>query len=107
MANIMKLMKQAASMQKDLERLQGELAQRTVEFSTGGGMVTATARGDGTLAGIRIDPRIVDPQSVDMLEDSVLTAANGAIGAAKAMAAEEMGKITAGMGLPGMFGPAP
>ncbi len=102
MVNMMKLMKQAASMQKDLERVQGELASKTVEFSAGGGMVTATARGDGTLAGIRIDPKVVDPSDVDMLQDLVLAAVDGALKAAKEMAAQEMGKLTSGLGIPGL-----
>jgi len=89
-------------MQKDLERVQGELASKTVEFSAGGGMVTATARGDGTLAGIRIDPKVVDPSDVDMLQDLVLAAVDGALKAAKEMAAQEMGKLTSGLGIPGL-----
>lgn len=102
MVNMMKLMQQAASMQKNMEKVQAELAARTVEFSSGGGMVTATARGDGTLAGIRIDPKVVDPGDVEMLQDLVLAAADGALKAAKEMAAKEMSKLTAGLGLPGL-----
>lgn len=102
--NMMKLMKQAASMQKNMEKLQGELAERTVDFSSGGGMVTVTARGDGTVSAIKIDPKVVDPSDVDMLQDLVLAAVDGAIKAARDMAAGEMSKLTAGMGLPGMPG---
>ena len=101
MPNIMKLMKQAASMQKDMERVQGELAQKTVEFSAGGGMVTATARGDGTLARLKIDPKVVNPAEVDLLEDLVTAAVDGALTAAKDMAAKELGKVTAGLNIPG------
>ena len=99
MVNVMKMMKQAASMQKSLEALQAELADRTVEFSSGGGMVTAVARGDGTLAGLRINPQVVDPADVEMLQDLVLAAVDGALKAACEMAAAEMSKLTAGMGL--------
>jgi len=102
MANFMKLMKQAASMQKDMERVQAELAGKTVEFSAGGGIVRATARGDGSLAGIKIDPKVVNPSEVDMLEDLVTAAVDGALKAAKDMAAKELGKITAGLGIPGL-----
>lgn len=102
MVNMMKLMKQAASMQKDMERVQAELAAKTVEFSSGGGMVTAVARGDASLASLRIDPRVVDPQDVEMLQDLVLAAVDGAMKAAKEMAAKEMGKLTAGLGIPGL-----
>ncbi|HBA86293.1 MAG TPA: nucleoid-associated protein [Verrucomicrobia bacterium] len=102
MPNMMKLMKQAASMQKNIEKLQGELAERTVEFSSGGGMVKAVAKGDGALASIKIDPKVIDPSDSEMLEDLVFTAVDGAIRAAKDMAAQEMSKITAGFNLPGM-----
>lgn len=102
MVNVMKLMKQAASMQKNIEKLQSELAERTVEFSSGGGMVTAVARGDGSLAGIRIDPKVVDPQDVEMLQDLVLAAVDGALKAARELQQQEMAKLTAGMGLPGL-----
>jgi DNA-binding YbaB/EbfC family protein len=102
MANIAKLMKQAMSMQKDLERVQTELVNRTIDFTSGGGMVVATARADGTLAKIKIDPKVVNPSDVDLLEDLILAAVDGALKAAKEVANQEMGKVTAGMRLPGM-----
>lgn len=104
MANLMKLMKQAATVQKDMQRLQGELAGRTVEFASGGGMVRVTARGDGTVAAIKIDPKVVSASDVELLEDMILAAANGALQAARDMAAAEMAKVTAGLGLPGLPG---
>jgi nucleoid-associated protein EbfC len=104
MPNLAKLMKQAASVQRDMHRLQDELAQKTIEFACGGGAVKATARGDGSIASIKIEPGAIDPADPEMLEDLVLTAVNGALGAAKKMAADEMGKLTAGLGLPGVFG---
>jgi DNA-binding YbaB/EbfC family protein len=104
MANIMKLMKQAASMQKDIERIQKEMGEKVVEFSVGGGMVTAKAKGDGTLVSIKIDPRIIDPQDPEMLEDSVTAAVDGALTAAREMMAKEMGKVTAGFNMPGLGG---
>lgn len=102
MPNMLKLMKQAAAMQENLQKAQAELAARTVEFSSGGGMVTAAARGDGTLADLRIDPKVVDPNDVEMLQDLVLAAVDGALKAAKDMAAAEMSKLTAGLGIPGL-----
>lgn len=102
MVNMMKLMKQAASMQQNMAKAQEELAGRTVEFTSGGGMVTATARGDVTLAAIRIDPKVVDPQDVEMLQDLVLAAVEGALKAAREMQAQEMSKFTAGLGIPGL-----
>lgn len=102
MANMMKLMKQAQAMQKNMEKAQAELATREVEFTAGGGMVSATASGDGNLKKLSIDPKVVDPDDVEMLEDLVFAAVDGAIKAAKAMSEEEMGKLTKGMNLPGM-----
>ncbi len=101
MVNMSKLMKQAASMQKNMEKMQAEMAEKTVDFSSGGGMVTATVRGDMTLEKIKIDPKVVDPEDVDMLEDLVVAAVDGAMKQAREMASEEMSKITGGMGLPG------
>ncbi len=102
MANMLKLMKQAAAMQKNMQKVQEDLAQRTVEFASGGGMVVATARGDGSLAGIRIDPKVVDPADVEMLEDLVTAAVEGALKAARELGAAEMAKLTAGLGIPGL-----
>ena len=104
MPNVMKLMKQAATMQKDMARVQEELARKTVVFSSGGGMVTATATGDGSIAQIKIDPRCVNPPETDLLADMVLSAIDGAIKQSRAMASAEMGKITAGLGLAGLPG---
>lgn len=102
MVNMMKLMKQAASMQQNMAKAQAELATKTVDFTSGGGMVTATARGDGTIAAIRIDPKVVDPQDVEMLQDLVLAAVDGALTAAREMQAAEMSKFTSGLGIPGL-----
>jgi DNA-binding YbaB/EbfC family protein len=100
MVNMMKLMKQAASMQKNMEKMKEELADKTVEFSSGGGMVTVVACGDMSVKKIAIDPKVVDPDDVEMLEDLVLAGVDGALKAARDMAAEEMSKLTSGMGLP-------
>ncbi len=102
MVNMMKLMKQAASMQQNMQRLQDELAQREYEFSAGGGVVKAVARGDMTITRLVIDPKAVDPSDVDMLQDLVQSAVNGALQAARDSAQAEMGKITGGMNIPGL-----
>lgn len=102
MVNMAKLMKQAASIQKNMAKLQEELAARQYEFSSGGGMVTAVSRGDTTIERITIDPKVVDPQDVEMLQDLVTAAVNGALQTARETAAEEMNKLTGGLGLPGM-----
>lgn len=101
MVNMMKLMKQASEMQKNMEKMQAELAEKAVEFSSGGGMVTVVARGDMSIESITIDPKVVDPDDVEMLQDLILSAVDGATKAAKEMASEEMSKLTGGMGMPG------
>jgi nucleoid-associated protein EbfC len=102
--NMMKLMKQAQSMQKNMEKLQAELAAKTFEFSAGGGVVKAVAQGDNTIVSVTIDPKAADPGDVEMLQDMVLTAVNGALKLARDAASDEMAKITGGMGLGGMPG---
>lgn len=102
MANMMKLMQKAASLQKDLEKTQAELANKTVEFSSGGGAVKVVASGDGAVKSIKIEPGVINPADAGLLEDMVLASVNGALKAAKDMASKEMSKIAAEMGLPGM-----
>ena len=102
MANMMKLMKQAAAMQKDMERIQGELATRKVEFSSGGGMVTVTATADGNVVAVKIDPKVINPAEADLLEDMVLAAVEGALKKGRELAAAEMEKVTAGLGALGL-----
>ena len=102
MANMMKMMKQAQAMQAKMTQMQDELSQREVEFTSGGGMVTARATCDGTLKAIQIDPKVVDPDDVDMLQDLVFTAVSGALNLGRETMSEEMGKITKGLNIPGM-----
>ena len=102
MANMMKMMKQAATMQKNMEKLQCELAERTVEFSAGGGMVNVVAKGDISVQSIKIDPKAVDPEDVEMLEDLILAGVDGALKQAQEMVSAEMAKLTQGLNIPGM-----
>jgi len=95
-------MKQAARMQQQMEKIQSDLASRTVEASSGGGAVKVTARCDGTIAAIKIDPQAVNQADAQLLEDMILTAANQALGQAKEISNSEMGKVTAGFNLPGL-----
>jgi hypothetical protein len=101
MSSIGKLMKQAARMQQQMETVQAQLAARTVE-ATSGGAVKVTAKCDGSIASIKIDPQALNPSDAQILEDMILTAANQALAQAKEISNSEMGKITAGMSLPGM-----
>ncbi|WP_305042332.1 YbaB/EbfC family nucleoid-associated protein [Geoalkalibacter sp.] len=97
------IMKQAQLMQQKMARMQEELAQRTVEASAGGGMVTAVANGKQQLVSLKIEKDVVDPDDIDMLQDLVLAAVNEAIKKSQDMVQEEMGKITGGLNIPGMF----
>ena len=103
MAGLGKFLKQAQKMQAEMTRVQEELAQREVEASAGGGAVKATAHCDGTIVSIKIDPKVVDPKDVEMLEALILGAVTNALASAKKMQDEELGKVTAGMNLPGMM----
>lgn len=95
-------MKQAARMQQQMEKVQAELAQRKVEATSGGGAVKAVAKCDGSLDSIKIDPQAMNPDDAQLLEDMILSAANQALAEAKDISNTEMGKVTAGMSLPGM-----
>lgn len=97
-------MKQAARMQQQMEQVQAELAAKTVEATSGGGAVKATAKCDGTLAGISIKPEAISPDDPQLLEDMILTAVNQALNEAKEISSAEMGKVTGGMNLPGLMG---
>lgn len=101
--NMNNLLKQAQGFQKKLEEKQQELETRTVEASAGGGAVTAIANGKKQIVDIKIKPEVVDPDDVEMLEDLVLAAANEALKRAEEMIANEMGKLTQGVNIPGLF----
>ena len=94
-------MKQAARMQQQMEQVQSQLAQRTVEATSGGGAVKAVAKCDGTLASIKIDPQAINPADAQLLEDMIVSAANQALSQARDISNAEMGKVTAGLNLPG------
>ena len=94
-------MKQAARMQRDMEQVQNDLANRTVEATSGGGAVKVVAKCDGTIASVKIDPQALNPSDAQLLEDMILTAANQALAQAKEISTAEMGKVTAGFNLPG------
>jgi len=102
MAGLGKFLKQAQKMQEQMQRVQDELARREVEASAGGGAVKAVARCDGSIASIKIDPKVVDPGDVEMLEDLVLGAVTNALELAKKTQTEEMNKVAAGMDIPGL-----
>src|SRR6476659_4400072 len=102
MSSIGKLMKQAARMQQQMEQIQADLAKRTVDATSGGGAVKVTAKCDGSLASIKIDPQALNPSDAQVVEDMILTAVNQALSQAKEISNAEMGKATAGFNMPGL-----
>ena len=96
-------MKQAQQMQNKMAKLQEDLAIQTIEASSGGGAVTVTVTGTQLVSAIKINPEVVDPKEIDMLQDLVLTAVNEGIKKSKAMSEAEMQKITGGVSMPGLF----
>ena len=94
-------MKQAARMQQQMDQVQNDLAKRTVEATSGGGAVKVVAKCDGTIGSVKIDPQALNPADAQLLEDMILTAANQALTQAKEISTAEMGKVTAGLNLPG------
>lgn len=96
-------MKQAARIQRQMEEVQAQLTARTVEATSGGGVVKVVARCDGTIASIKIDPQAVNPSDVQLIEEMVMTAANNALGQAKEISTAEMGKVTQGFNVPGLM----
>ena len=97
------LFKQAQQMQQKMVKMQEELAQRTVEASVGGGMVSVTVNGKNELLRLKIEPQVVDPDDVEMLEDLVLAGVNEALRKSQEMISDEMSKLTGGMKVPGLF----
>jgi DNA-binding YbaB/EbfC family protein len=101
--NMQNMMKQAQQMQAKMQEMQEELEQKEVEASAGGGVVKVVATGKKEIRSIAISPEAVDPDDVEMLEDLVIAAVNEALGKADEMVNAEMGKITGGMNLGGLF----
>jgi DNA-binding YbaB/EbfC family protein len=97
------MLKQAQKMQQDMARVQEELEEKSIEVASGGGAVTVKVTGKKELQEIKIDPEVIDPDDVEMLEDLVLAAVNEALRKADEMASNEMAKITGGMNIPGLI----
>ena len=102
-ANMQQLMRQAQKLQQQMTKMQEELDAREFEATSGGGMVTAKVNGKRELLALTIKPEAVDPDDVEMLEDMVMAAVNEALRTAADTVEREMGKLTGGMGMPGLF----
>ena len=102
--NQMNMMKQAQKMQQEFMKMQQELESTNFEFTSGGGAVKATMIGTRQLQSIEIDPEVVDPEDVEMLQDMILAAVNGAIKLADDETSKAMNKLQGGLGgFPGLF----
>jgi len=95
-------MKQAQKIQSEIARVQQELSRKTVEASAGGGMVTVVANGKQEIISVKIEPEVVTSGDIEMIQDLVLAAVNEALKKSQEMVAEEMGKITGGLNIPGL-----
>ena len=97
------MIKQAQKMQQEMLRMQEEMENKTFSATTGGGMVKATVNGKHELLNLEINPDAVDPDDVEMLEDLITVAINEAVSNAIKASEEEMGAITGGLNMPGLF----
>jgi len=97
------MMRQAQALQEKLARLQEEAGKKTVEATAGGGMVTVVANGRQEIVSIKIDPEVVNPNEVEMLQDLILAAVNEARRKAQELMAEQMKALTGGIQIPGLF----
>ncbi len=101
--NMNNMLKQAQALQKQMEETQRELENKEFKSTSGGGAVEAIVTGKKALKDIKIKPEVLDPDDVEMLQDLILTAVNEALRLAEEETAKEMGKLTGGMNIPGMF----
>ncbi len=101
--NMNNVIKQAQKMQEEMEKVQSELEDKTVEAKAGGGMVTVTVNGKKEIVSLKINPEAVDPDDVETLEDLVMVAVNDAIKQADEMMADGMSAVTGGLNIPGLF----
>ena len=101
--NMQQLARQAQKLQQQMTEKQAELEAREFEASAGGGMVTAKVTGKKQLVALEIKPEAVDPEDVELLQDMVVAAINEALRQADETVEREMGKLTGGLGIPGLF----
>ena len=102
MRNMNDILRQAQVMQSKLSKLQQEMAERSYEAASGGGMVKVTVNGEMELVNLTIDPDALDPEDVDMLQDMIMAAVNEAVRGVNELANKQMGAITGGLNIPGM-----
>jgi DNA-binding YbaB/EbfC family protein len=103
MKGMANMMKQAQKLQAQMMKLQEEMAEKTAETTSGGGMVKVVANGRQQVVSIQIEKEVVDPEDVEMLQDLILAAVNDALAKSQEMVSEEMSKLTGGMNIPGLM----
>jgi len=101
--NMQQMMKQARKMQQRMEQVQEGLKDVEVEASAGGGMVKVVATADLQVKSIEIDPEALDPEDVDIIQDTIVAAVNDALASAQEVASQQMSAVTGNIGIPGMF----
>jgi DNA-binding YbaB/EbfC family protein len=103
MKNMGQMMKQAQKLQSKMVKLQEEMAEKTIETTSGGGMIKVVANGKQQIVSIQIEKEVVDPEDVEMLQDLILAAVNDALSKSQEMVSSEMGKLTGGLNIPGLM----
>ena len=103
MKNMSGMMKQAQKLQKKMLKIQDELGEKTVEATSGGGMVKVIANGKQKIESIILEKEVVDPEDIEMLQDLILAATNDALNKSQEMMTAEMAKLTGGMNIPGLM----
>jgi len=103
MFDLRQIQKMQKELQERMERAREELKQKTVEASSGGGMVTAVANGAQEIVAVKIKKEAIDEADIEMLEDLVVAAVNIALEKAKALNEDELSKLTGGLKIPGLF----
>lgn len=101
MNNMHAMMKQAQKLQKKMLQTQQEMATKTIEASSGGGMVKVVANGAQKIESIIFEKEVVNADDIEMLQDLVLAAVNDALTKSQEMVSSEMGKLTGGLNIPG------
>ena len=102
-ANMQKQLQQVQAMQRQMETMQAEIEEKEITTTAGGGAVSVTANGKREIVNLTIDKEVVDPDDVEMLQDLVMAAVNEAMRQIDELSNSEMGKITGGLNIPGLF----
>ena len=103
MKNMGNMMKQAKQLQSKMMKMQEDMAGKTIETTSGGGMIKVIANGKQQIVSIQIEKEVVDPDDVEMLQDLIIAAINDALVKSQEMVSSEMMKLTGGLNIPGLM----